>query len=51
MAKKDETKLKTLRLKSNLIDELEKLAVKDNRNFNNFVETILMREASRRQTA
>lgn len=50
MYSKSETKLKTLRLKSELINELEELAIKDNRNFNNFVETILMREASKRQT-
>lgn len=46
MKKSSETKLKTLRLKANLIDELEKLAIKDNRNFNNYVETILMRAVS-----
>ncbi len=40
-------KTKTLRLEPNLIKKLEDLAKKDNRNFNNFVETILMREAQR----
>lgn len=40
------TKLKTLRLKTKLIEEVEKMAVDDNRNFNNMVETILMKAVS-----
>ncbi len=40
-------KTKTLRLEPSLIDKLEALAKKDNRNFNNFVETVLMRETQR----
>lgn len=51
MEKSSETKLKTLRLKVNLIERLEQLAIEDNRNFNNFVETILMRATSQRQNA
>jgi hypothetical protein len=38
-------KTKTIRLEPNLIKKLENLAKKDNRNFNNYIETILMREA------
>jgi len=40
-------KTKTLRLEPTLIKKLEDLAKKDNRNFNNYVETILMRETQR----
>ncbi len=42
-------KTKTIRLEPNLIDKLEELAKEDNRNFNNFVETILMKETKRQQ--
>ncbi len=40
MGKRD-TVRKTLRLKTELVEELEILAIKENRNFNNMVETIL----------
>jgi len=42
-------KTKTLRLEPSLIKKLETLAEKDNRNFNNFVETVLMRETQRQK--
>lgn len=42
-------KTKTLRLEPNLIKKLEDLAEQENRNFNNLVETILMREAQKQQ--
>jgi len=47
MSNLKERRTKTIRLGSDLIQELEDLAEKDNRNFNNFVETILMRETQK----
>lgn len=34
-------KTKTIRMQPDLIEDLEKLALQENRNFNNLVETIL----------
>ncbi|MFC4723030.1 hypothetical protein ACFO5O_11910 [Geojedonia litorea] len=45
MSKEKQTKTKTIRLDESLIEKLETLAKKDNRNFNNYIETILIREA------
>jgi hypothetical protein len=36
-----ETRSKTLRLKSNVVNEIETLAEKNNRNFNNMAETLM----------
>ncbi len=37
------TKLKTLRLQERTIKEIKKMSIKENRNFNNMVETILQK--------
>ena len=38
-----DTKIKTIRLKNSLIEAVSEIAEKENRNFNNMVETILLR--------
>ena len=38
------TVLKTLRLKTEVVEKIQKLADLENRNFTNMVETILIRE-------
>ncbi len=47
MTKSSDTKLKTVRLKSNVVEKLEQMAQNENRNFNNMVETILMQATQR----
>ena len=39
----DENERRTIRMKKTLIQEIQELAEKDNRNFNNMVETLLMK--------
>jgi len=40
--KKNETTLKTLRLRRDVVKKVESMAEKDNRSFTNMVETILL---------
>lgn len=40
------TQLKTMRLNDDVVKKVEKLAVEENRNFTNMVETILIRAVS-----
>jgi len=37
------TKLKSIRLKTNLVETIEEMAKKENRNFSNMVETMLLK--------
>jgi len=39
----NQTKAKTIRIKPTLLEAIEELSRKENRNFNNMVETLLMR--------
>ena len=39
----NEIKAKTIRINPNLLETIEELSRKENRNFNNMVETLLMR--------
>lgn len=40
--KTNETVLKALRMKADLVEEIERIAEKENRNFSNMVNTMLM---------
>jgi len=40
--KKSETTLKTLRLRQDVVEKVQKMAENDNRTFTNMVETILL---------
>lgn len=40
-------KMKTIRLREDVIDNVETMAKRDNRTFTNMVETILMRESQK----
>lgn len=40
---KEEQKVKTLRLKSDVVEKVNRLAKRDNRTFSNMVETILIK--------
>lgn len=39
----DKIKAKTIRINPSLLEDIEELSRKENRNFNNMVETLLMR--------
>lgn len=41
--KSKENERRTIRMNKNLVEKIENLAEKDNRNFNNMVETLLLR--------
>lgn len=42
----NQTKMKTMRLSSEIIDKIEKMAQEENRNFTNMVETLLKKATS-----
>jgi len=48
MVQKKHTIVKTLRLKSELVRNIESIAESKNRNFNNMVETILLNAISKK---
>lgn len=48
--KKTETTMKSLRLRQDVVEKVEKMAENDNRSFTNMVETLLFR-ATQQQTA
>ena len=45
------TVLKTLRIKTDVVLKIKKLADKENRSFTNMVETILIREYERKESS
>lgn len=46
LANTNETKMKTMRLSTEVINKVEKMAKEENRNFTNMVETILKKATS-----